>query len=220
VFRLGVRTILAETGEFDVSEAASLDELEELLAVRPSPDLALIDLDLPPTSASDAVAILCRNNVAPVVWAKRSRLSAELVFELVRAGAMGVLTKEISSVGLVRALRGAIDGEAALGRETTWLLIQGTRAANVTSDAQRAPALSARELEVLGLVAEGRSNKAIAVHLTLSEFTVKRHVQNILRKVGARSRWEASASYVAHRQDDGPTPMSLIVSGTEMDPES
>lgn len=220
VFRLGVRTILAETGEFDVSEAASLDELEELLAVRPSPDLALIDLDLPPTSASDAVAILCRNNVAPVVWAKRSRLSADLVFELVRAGAMGVLTKEISSVGLVRALRGAIDGEAALGRETTWLLIQGAQASNVTSEAQRAPALSARELEVLGLVAEGRSNKAIAVHLALSEFTVKRHVQNILRKVGARSRSEASASYVAHRQDDGPAPMSLTLSGLEMDPES
>ena len=217
VFRLGVSAILSETGEFEVSEATSLDELEELLAVEPPPDLALVDLDLP-TSPADAVALLCQNDVAPVMWSKRDRLSADLVFELVRAGAVGVLTKEISPAGLVRALRGAIRGQAALGRETAWLLIQGTQVSNMTSgSAQRTP-LSPRELEVLELVADGRPNKAIAAHLGLSEFTVKRHVQNILRKVGARSRWEASASYLAQRQDVA-APMSIVLSGLETDPE-
>jgi DNA-binding NarL/FixJ family response regulator len=201
-----------------VSEATSLDELEELLAVEPSPDLALVDLDLP-TSPAEAVALLCQNDVAPVMWSRRDRLSADLVFELVRAGAVGVLTKEISPAGLVRALRGAMRGQAALGRETAWLLIQGTQASNSTSStAQRTP-LSPRELEVLELVADGRANKAIATHLGLSEFTVKRHVQNILRKIGARSRWEATASYLAERQDVA-APMSIVLSGTEMDPES
>ena len=218
VFRLGVSAILAETGEFEVSEATSLDELEELLAVDPPPDLALVDLDLP-TSPADAVALLCQNDVAPVMWSRRSRLSAGLVFELVRAGAVGVLTKEISPAGLVRALRGAMRGQAALGRETAWLLIEGAQASNTTSStAQRTP-LSPRELEVLELVADGRANKAIARHLGLSEFTVKRHVQNILRKIGARSRWEASASYLAQREDVA-APMSIVLSGTEKDPES
>jgi DNA-binding NarL/FixJ family response regulator len=217
VFRLGVSAILSETGEFEVSEATSLDELEELLAVEPPPDLALVDLDLP-TSPADAVALLCQNDVAPVMWSKRDRLSADLVFELVRAGAVGVLTKEISPAGLVRALRGAIRGQAALGRETALLLIHATQASNLTSgSAQRTP-LSPRELEVLELVADGRPNKAIAAHLGLSEFTVKRHVQNILRKVGARSRWEASASYLAQRQDVA-APMSIVLSGLETDPE-
>jgi DNA-binding NarL/FixJ family response regulator len=218
VFRLGVSAILAETGEFEVSVATSLDELEELLAVEPPPDLALIDLDLP-SNPVDAVALLRQNDVAPVVWSKRDRLSADLVFELVQAGAVGVLTKEISPTGLVRALRGAIRGQAALGRETAWLLIQGTQAANTTSSTARRAPLSPRELEVLELVADGRPNKAIAAHLGLSEFTVKRHVQNILRKVGARSRWEASASYLA-RQRDAAAPISIVLSGMETDPES
>jgi two-component system, NarL family, nitrate/nitrite response regulator NarL len=218
VFRLGISTILAEAGEFEVSEATSLTELEELLAAEPPPDLALVDLDLL-TSRADAVALLCANDVAPVIWAKRDRLSADLVFALVRAGAVGVLTKEISPAGLVRALRGTLRGQAALGRETAWLLIEGTQASNTTSStAQRTP-LSPRELEVLELVADGRPNKAIAAHLGLSEFTVKRHVQNILRKIGARSRWEASASYLAQRKDD-PAPMSIVLSGLETDPES
>ena len=86
VFRLGVHTILAETGEFEVSEATALDELEALLVVGSPPDLALIDLDLPPTGVIDAIAVLCQNHVPSIVWAKRSRLSADLVFELVRAG--------------------------------------------------------------------------------------------------------------------------------------
>ena len=55
--------------------------------------------------------------------------------------------------------------------------------------------LSAREREVLEHVSEGRSNKEIAAALCVSEFTAKRHVQNILRKLGVHSRWEASASY-------------------------
>lgn len=217
VFRLGMSAVLSETGEFEVTEAASFGELEELLTVAPQPDLALVDLDLPPSPA-DAVALLCQNQVAPVVWAKRERLSADLVFELVQAGAVGVLTKEISTAGLLRALRGTIRGQAALGRETAWLLIQGTQASTMTSStAPRAP-LSPRELEVLELVADGRPNKAIAAHLGLSEFTVKRHVQNILRKIGVRSRWEASASYLAQRQDVV-APMSIVLSGMDTDPE-
>jgi DNA-binding NarL/FixJ family response regulator len=220
LFRLGASAILAETGEFELSEVASLEELEELLGVGEPPDLALVDLDLPPTGARDAVALLCQKHVGPVVWAKRGRLSAGLVFELIQAGAVGVLTKEISSAGLVRALRGAVRGQAALGRETARLLIQGTQASTVTSGkARRATRLSARELEVLELVADGRPNKAIAAHLGLSEFTVKRHVQNILRKIGARSRWEASASYLAQRRDV-PAPMSLVLPEMEIDHDS
>lgn len=215
VLRLGVRTIVDETEEFEVSEAASLEELSELLADGRTPDLALVDLDLPPAGATDAVALLRRNDVAPIVWARRSRLSPDLVFELVRAGAMGVLAKETSPNGLVRALRGALNGQAALGREVAWLLIKGAQAASaVAGTARRVTTLSAREIDVLELVSLGCANKQIAGRLGVSEFTVKRHVQNILRKIGARSRWEASASFLAHRQQL-PAASPLVSSGTE-----
>jgi DNA-binding NarL/FixJ family response regulator len=217
MFRLGVRAIVDEAEDFDVSEAASLEELDALLAAGPVPDLALVDLDLPPSGAKDAVAMLRRDDVAPIVWAKRSRLHPDLVFELVQAGAMGILTKEISAAGLLRALQGALHGQAALGRETAWLLVRGTQTARLAAGAVRGVrTLSTREAEVLELVASGRANREIAEQLGLSEFTVKRHIQNILRKLGARSRSEASVSYLAHRREmPTPAPSPLALSGVD-----
>jgi NarL family two-component system response regulator LiaR len=198
VFRLGVRTIMREEEDFEVSEVASLAELEGLLAAGSRPDLALVDLDLPPSGALNAVELLRRSGTAPIVWSHRARLSPGLVFELVQAGAAGVLSKEISPTGLVRALRGAMRGQAALGREIGSLLISGTQEATLGADtSKRMSALSSRELDVLELVSEGQANKEIAATLCISEFTVKRHVQNILRKLGVHSRWEAAASYRA-----------------------
>jgi DNA-binding NarL/FixJ family response regulator len=218
VFRIGVSTILDEAGEFAVSEAGNYGELDEQLLGEQTPDLALVDLDLQPSGASVAVEHLCRNDVAPIVWATRNRLSPELVFDLVRAGAVGVLTKEISPHGLLRALHGVVDHQAALSRETAWLLIRGAQTADAAaSTAERLTALSIRELEVLELVADGRANKEIAVLLALSEFTVKRHIQNILRKIGVHSRWAASASYVAHRREI-PPPTPLVFPGAHNRP--
>jgi DNA-binding NarL/FixJ family response regulator len=213
LFRIGLRIVIDEAQDFAVSEAESLEELDTLLSAAPPPDLALVDLDLPPTGAADAVTLLRRNDVLPVVWARRDRLSPNLVLELVRAGAMGILPKEISPEGLLRALRGALDGEAALGRDVALLLVSGLQGASATAGRGRhLTTLSNREIEVLGLVADGGANKEIAEHLGLSEFTVKRHIQNILRKLGARSRWEASASYLSERREvPAPTPLLVPV---------
>jgi DNA-binding NarL/FixJ family response regulator len=215
LFRIGLRIVIDEAQDFAVSEASSLEGLDTLLSAAPPPDLALVDLDLPPAGAADAVTLLRRNDVLPIVWARRDRLSPNLVFGLVCAGAMGVLPKEISPAGLLRALRGAVDGEAALGRDVALLLVSGLQGASATVGAARhLTTLSNRELEVLGLVAKGGANKEIAERLGLSEFTVKRHIQNILRKLGARSRWEASASYLSQRREV-PAPTPLLVSGVD-----
>ena len=220
LFRLGVREVVDGAEEFDVSEAANVDELHELLAAGPTPHLALVDLELPASGAMEAVQLLRRNNVTAIVWAKRSRLSAENVYDLVHAGAMGVLTKEISPTGLLRALRGATNGEAALGREVAWLLIKGMQSAGAADAvARRFTALSSRELQVLELVADGRANKEIAAQLSLSEFTVKRHIQNVLRKIGVRSRWEASASYLS-LLEQVPAPSPLVFPDEDEDADA
>ena len=201
VYRFGVRRLIEEQPDFAVAEVGNLGELEDRLGSGPTPDVALVDLDLPPSGARDAVLLLRRSRVAAIVWSSRERLSPPLVLDLVRAGAVGVLSKEISPAGLVRALRGLASGEAPLSRELASLLIEGlhTSGPNVRSRA-RIGTLSRRERQVLALVSEGCSNREIANALAVSEFTAKRHVQNILCKLSVHSRLAASASYRALRE--------------------
>ena len=114
----------------------------------------------------------------------------------VRAGAHGFLHKEISPEGLVRALRGVVQGEAPMSRDLASLMIDALHGLDERTRAQeRAAGLSAREREVLDLVAQGARNKQIASSLVISEFTVKRHVQNILQKLELPSRRAAATFY-------------------------
>jgi DNA-binding NarL/FixJ family response regulator len=201
VYRLGVRALIEEQADLAVSEAGNLAELEERLDSRPTPNIALVDLDLPPTGARDAVRLLRRRDVAAIVWSSRGRLSSELILDVVRAGAVGVLSKEISPAGLIRALRGVTSGEAPLSRDLACALIEGLHSTGPGEKSRsRVGTLSRRERQVLALVSEGCSNREIASALAVSEFTAKRHVQNILCKLSVHSRLAASASYRALRE--------------------
>lgn len=196
VFRAAVRNVLAHEKDFEVLEAASLAEVTRTID-EGCVDIALVDLDLSPAGALGAVKTLReRCDAEVIVWSFRPDQAT--VFEAIRAGASGYLHKEISPEGLVRSLRGAANGEAPLSRELMALMID---AIHTLEDRQRARdqagLLSAREREVLGQVASGARNRQIASSLSISEFTVKRHVQNILHKLGVESRREAAAFYYA-----------------------
>jgi len=157
-------------------------------------DLALIDSDLPPSGVRAAIACAKGRATEIVVWSLRPE--PEDVLAAVRAGATGYLRKEISPAGLVRSLRGAARGESPLSRDLTALMIDALHAAESTARAREvAAALSVREREVLSHMAQGSRNKQIATALTISEFTVKRHVQNILHKLELPSRRAAAAFY-------------------------
>jgi two-component system NarL family response regulator len=122
--------------------------------------------------------------------------TAETVLTAIRAGAAGYLRKEIAPDGLLRALRGLLAGEAALGRDFAALLVREIQRTGERERArERAAILSTREREVLALVARGASNRDVAGELYISEFTVKRHMQNILRKLHVPSRDAAGAFY-------------------------
>jgi DNA-binding NarL/FixJ family response regulator len=192
-FRLGVRKVLVQAG-FDVIEASDLAGLSDAVCGA-APDLALVDLDLPPTGAIGAIEHMTDACGAPaIVWS--SSAWGETVVAAIRAGAVGFLPKEISPGSLVRTLRGVARGEAALSRQLTALLIGSLqRSTKRTQSRTKGEALSAREREVLSLVAEGARNKQVARSLVISEFTVKRHVQNILRKLELPSRSEAASFY-------------------------
>jgi two-component system, NarL family, nitrate/nitrite response regulator NarL len=193
IFRAGVRSLLERESDFEILEAGSLDDV--LAATdHDCPDIALIDLELPPLGGVAVVQRLAKRcSTYTIVWSFEP--SQETVLAAVRSGAHGFLHKEISPEGLVRALRGVVQGEAPLSRDLASLMIDALHGLDERTRARdRAGVLSSREREVLDLVAQGARNKQIAAALTISEFTVKRHVQNILQKLELPSR-KAAATF-------------------------
>jgi two-component system nitrate/nitrite response regulator NarL len=205
IFRAGVRNLLARESDFEVVEAGSIDEVREVVG-HGQPDIALIDLELPPSGGLAAVQLLARESTThTIVWSFEP--SPELVLEAVRSGAHGVLHKEISPEGLVRALRGIVQGEAPLSRGLATLMIGALHGHDARTRARESFSnLSSRERQVLDLVAQGAANKEIAALLAISEFTVKRHVQNILQKLELPSR-KAAATF--HRTAFGVEEMAV-----------
>ena len=194
IFRAGLQTLLARETDFKVMEVSDSDELAA--AVGDCPDIALVDLELPPAGGVAAVArlsVLC-SACRTVVWSFSPH--RETILDAIRAGAAGYLEKTISPSGLVRALRGIERGEAPLSRDLATLMIDALHGHEERQRArERTGVLSGREREVLDLVARGARNKEVAAQLVISEFTVKRHMQNILDKLDVRSREAAAACY-------------------------
>jgi two-component system, NarL family, nitrate/nitrite response regulator NarL len=200
IFRTGVRNLLRRESDFDVVEASSYEEAELRLEAG-CPEIALIDLDLPPKGGVEAVRLLSeRCSSYLIVWSFDP--TPQSVLAAVRAGADGYLHKKISPAGLVRSLRGAMRGEAPLSRDLMRLMVDAIHGSELRDQSrERLAVLSAREQEILEHVALGARNRQIADALTISEFTVKRHVQNILSKLEVGSRRAASDYYVAARPE-------------------
>ncbi len=196
IFRTGVRNLLLREADFEILEAANLADVEQHAAADP-PDIALVDFDLPPRGGiAAAIRLAYGDATQTVVWSFTP--TREAVFAAICSGASGYLHKEISPRGLVRALRGLIAGEAPLARDLAALMISGVHEMEQRAGArERVAVLSVREREVLALVATGARNKQIAMRLLISEFTVKRHVQNILQKLALPSRQAAAGFYRA-----------------------
>ena len=200
VFRGAVRQVLEREQDFEVVEAATFDELEARLDE--GVDFALVADELPPDGALAAVRLARGSCEHVVVWSLRP--SSERVLGAIRAGATGYLRKDISPSGLVRSLRAVAKGESPLSRDLASLMIAALHDDEARSRAhQLAAVLSEREREVLDHLVRGSRNKQIAAALTISEFTVKRHVQNILQKLELPSRRAAAALYASVRPDVG-----------------
>jgi DNA-binding NarL/FixJ family response regulator len=200
IFRAGLRNLLRRERDFTVVEASDLRAMQKLVSAR-TPDIVLVDLELPPVGGVAAVRWLDEHcSTHAIVWSFEP--TKEAVLGAVRAGASGYLRKDISPEGLVRALRGVISGEAPLSRDLAALMVDAIHKFSDSEETrERLSGLSSRECEVLDQVALGKRNRQIASELTISEFTVKRHVQNILGKLELRSRRDAAAFYRAAQAD-------------------
>jgi two-component system nitrate/nitrite response regulator NarL len=202
LYRSGVRNVLERESDFEVLEASDVDELRAAVAER-CPNIVIVDLDLPPVGGVAAIGSLNRcPDTRAVVWSFEP--TRETVLAAIRGGADGYLHKEITPQGLIAALRGVARGEAALSRDLARLMIEAIHGLERRDRVRdRASVLSTREREVLAFVARGARNKDIADALTISEFTVKRHMQNILQKLEMPSRRAAASFYRSAFQNEG-----------------
>jgi len=209
IFRAGVRHLLGRESDLELFEAADLAELSETLAEH-VPDIALVDLELPPSDGVTAVASLApQYETSMIVWGFEA--TRDVVLASITAGAKGFLPKEISAAGLIRSLRGVVRGEAPLSRGLATLMIDSVQGLEQRDRVrERAVTLSNREREVLALVARGARNRQIAQALSISEFTVKRHMQNILHKLDLPSRRAAAVFYRSAFESEGAVEMERM----------
>jgi DNA-binding NarL/FixJ family response regulator len=175
VVREGLAAALSNRG-FEI--AASFGSAEELLAARFDADVVLLDLELPGMSGVDAIARVGKPVLVLTAYSNDEQIEAVL-----RAGARGYLLKGAAVDEIERAIRAVASGQTYLDPKVASRLVA----------LSGAPRLSAREREVLRLVAAGRSNKEIASALDVAERTVKFHVTSIFNKLGAENRAQAVA---------------------------
>jgi Response regulator containing a CheY-like receiver domain and an HTH DNA-binding domain len=194
LFRRGLEMVLRQEVDITVvGEASGGTEAVEA-AVDSTPDIVLMDVRMPRGSGIDAcTAIKSAVPSAKIIMLTISDEEADL-YEAIKAGAMGYLLKEISIEEVASAIRAVSGGQSLISPSmASKLLNEFALMIKRTDNGQQVPAprLTAREMEVLRLVAQGLNNRDIAKELFISENTVKNHIRNILEKLQLHSRMEA-----------------------------
>jgi DNA-binding NarL/FixJ family response regulator len=194
--RAGLRLILSAAEDIEVVGEAD-DGSDAVAAVRRhGPDIVLMDIRMPRMDGLQATRTVLSRTAARVLILTTFD-SDEYVYEALRAGASGFLLKDAPAEQLVAAVRSVAAGDALIDPAVTRRLITTfTRALRpapepTTAVPGRLASLTARELDVLRLIAEGLSNSEIAVRLVVEESTVKTHVGRVLTKLDLRDRVQA-----------------------------
>ncbi|MFP3873445.1 MAG: response regulator [Thiohalophilus sp.] len=201
LFRVGLEGLLASRGIEIVASVGSgqdcLRLVEEL-----KPDVVLLDMRMPGIDGLSVLKLLRQNDEnLPIVMLTTSSDEGDLL-ESLREGAQGYLLKDMEPDDLVLALRDIVNnGKTVVAPDLAPILakaVQGSHVDEENVNASPFDELTPRETEILGLLAEGQSNKAIARNLGISDGTVKLHVKAILRKLDVHSRVEAAVMAVEH----------------------
>ena len=195
LFREGLRTLLSVHSDFEVVGEAGNGEEALRLARALQPSVVLMDLQMPVLDGVAATRRLHEEQPGCRVIVLTTFDDDEMVFDGLRAGAVGYLLKDAPSEKLAEAIRGAARGESFLQPSVAAKVVaEFARLSRKTVRTQASviEPLSERELEILRLIAQGASNREIAKALFLAEGTVKNHVTNILGKLEARDRTQAA----------------------------
>ena len=199
LFRSGIKALLSRQNDLEVIGEAADGLSGVKLVAQTRPDIVLLDLDMPVMNGREALAqILSAHPEQTVVMLTVSEDSDDLT-ECMRLGARGFLLKNINADFLLDSIRKAVDGDNVFSPEMTARLVQSLISPAAPPKNNALSSLTPRELEILGYLAAGHSNKVIARRLDLAESTIKVHVQNILRKLELSSRVQAAVYAVQHK---------------------
>jgi DNA-binding NarL/FixJ family response regulator len=191
LFRAGVRSELQDHVDI-AGEASSVDEAVALIAAE-SPDVVLLDVHMPDGGGVEVIRrVSAADGPAPCFLALSVSDAAEDVIAVIRAGARGYVTKTISAPELADAIRRVHEGDAVFSPRLAGFVLDAFAAAPppVRADSADLEQLTAREREVLQLIARGYMYKEVAQRLTISPKTVEAHVSAVLRKLQLSSRHE------------------------------
>jgi DNA-binding NarL/FixJ family response regulator len=196
--RAAVRQAITAPDVEMVAEAGSAEDALES-APRVRPDVLIVDIGLPGMTGVHLVRELApRLPETRIVMLTVSGADRD-VLDAIVYGASGYLTKDLAPDALLRAVRGAHAGDLAIPRRLAGRLVrrlaESARSGRVLTDYPATVQLSAREDEVLRLIADGMTDREIAEALGISSRTVATHVSNILHKLGVRNRTEAGRRY-------------------------
>lgn len=189
LFRDGIVSLL-EAADYEVVGQVGTGQEAIAATQQLRPDLVLLDISMPEMTGLDVLRKL-REQIPEIqiVILTVSDDDSDLM-EAIQAGANGYLLKSLSADTFLELIGGLKRGEAAISGQMTTRLIQGI-GAQENSEPEPFEKLTPRELGLLQIVADGLSNKAIALELSISENTVKYHLKNIFQKLQAQNRTEA-----------------------------
>jgi two-component system response regulator DevR len=196
VVRSGVKALLSATGSIEVVGEAGTVADAVSVAARLKPDLVLMDVRLPDGSGIDACREIRAARPGTRVLFLTSFADDDAVLATILAGAAGYLLKEIDEEALIRAIETVAAGGSILDPSVTQRVLSRIKDQPSAGEEQKGVDLSPQEQKVVALVAEGQTNKEIAVALGLSDKTVRNYLSNIFQKLQVSRRSQAAALYV------------------------
>ena len=191
LFRDGLRALLATAADIAVAGEAANGEEAAALVERLQPDVVLMDIQMPGLNGIEATRRITAASPHVGVIIVTMFEDDDSVFAAMRAGARGYILKGAGQEEVARTIRAVAQGEALFGPAIAARLMSFFSGPRPPAPAEAFPELTAREREVLDLIAAGYGNEAIAARLVVSRKTVRNHVSNIFSKLQVAGRAEA-----------------------------
>lgn len=189
IVREGLRALFLGQRDFEVVAEAGNGEEAEAQCRKHKPDVALLDLRMPKVGGKEAISSIKVASPTTNVLVLTSYLEPGIVREVLKAGALGFMLKDVARHELLDAIRSTAEGKSVLHADAQQQLVSEVSGKKESSPLE---GLTSRELDILRLIASGRSNKEIANDLSLTEGTVKGYVSNVLAKLGVQDRTQAA----------------------------
>lgn len=198
VVRLGLKALMENRADMEVvAEASTAPEAVEK-ALHFKPDVIVLDIRLNGSSGIDACHEITSQLPNTKVIMLTSYAEDDMLFAAIRAGAAGYVLKQAGGQDVIRAVETVGEGKSLLDPALTERVFAEVRRAARQQESTAFAELSDQERRVLGLVADGKTNREIALELHLGEGTVRNYVSNILSKLGVSNRAEAAAYATKH----------------------